>query len=195
MSMAYRKTALVHAKSKAMREAIVAATIDTIARAGADKLSTDAVAKRASVAAGSLYTHFADKTEMIAAATAQVLAEDIAAMRESESFAPGPFDLVQAIMVLYARFESPHLAKAMLAAPAYREGIRDELAGILKRAVDIPLRERKTAAMVILAVIHVLYESFGAGAKGAQAAVGYSLRAIDIPNAAIIRALDRYLAL
>jgi len=190
--MAYRKTPLVKANAKAKREAIIQATIGAIAREGLHGLTTDQIAEKAEVSAGLLYRYFPDRNEMIAIAMAQILAEHTAAIRASESFADGPIDLVAAIIVLYDFFKEPPLVSALFATPLYREGIRDELAGIIKRAALLSSKERKTAAAATLGILEAIHGEFGSGPKAASIAVAFSLRAIGVPNAAINRAIDRF---
>lgn len=192
--MVYRKTPAGRARDRAKADAIIEATIDVIAKSGADGLTTDAVAKRAGIPAGSLYQYFADKTEIMAAATAHILARDVALMRESETSMPGPIDLVSAIMALFMSFEWPRVVRFMFDSHVYRDGIRDELGALIKRAVPLPPREREIAASVILGIMDAIYRKCGAGERPAAIAVVYSLRSLSIPNAAINRAIDRSLS-
>jgi len=186
MQMAYRKTALVHAKGQAKKEAIIAATIDMIARVGADKVTTNDVAERAGISAGSLYSYFPDKTEMIATATSLVLAQHLAAMQISKPIS-GPHLLAEALFALYARFEQPRLVLAMFDSPLYCEGIRDELAGLLRRGADMSPKDRKAATVVILGILRAVYAAFGAGKRPAETAIAFSLRSMGISNAQIDR--------
>jgi AcrR family transcriptional regulator len=85
--MAYRKTEKVLANLEARRNSILASAIDVIAKSGMEGLTTDAVAARAGVAAGLMYNYFPDKTELVAAVFAKLLArvaEALGVKREIE---------------------------------------------------------------------------------------------------------------
>jgi len=184
--MAYRKTALVLVKMKAKKEAIVAATIDVIAKVGVDALMTEDIAKRADVSTGTLYKYFPDKTEIVAAATAHVLEEHIRAIRAAESETRDMFGtnssrlglscLAAGIAAFSGSLDQPRLVAAMLDSPFYCEGIKNELAELIHHAFAI--KDRGLSARVVIGIVHAVWSIHGSGAKPAALAVSYSLRSL-----------------
>lgn len=151
--MAYRKTEKVLAQLEAKRSGLIAAAIDVIEKVGLDGLTTDGVCERAGVAAGLLYRYFPDKTELIAAAVAQCLERDLTAMKE-QSNTDGLVGAVSALtsrLVLNYRYMS-HIGRF----PAYREGIRRELARLIRAS------EVSEPAPILAAVVYgALFEAAG----------------------------------
>jgi AcrR family transcriptional regulator len=127
--MAYRKTEKVLAQLEAKRAGLIASAIDVIEKVGLDGLTTDLVCERAGVAAGLLYRYFPDKTELLAAVVAQCLERDLTAMKEysNTSGLPGAVSALASRMVINYRVIS-QIGRF----PAYREGIRRELARLIR---------------------------------------------------------------
>jgi len=126
--MAYRKTEKILAGIEARKASILAAAIDLITRHGMEGFTTDAIAERAEVAVGLIYKYFPDKTEVLAAVVAQLLARDLATIREAGSLAGG-------IRAWAQRVAANHRLMATIGAvPAYRAGIRAELAKMIRAA-------------------------------------------------------------
>jgi len=123
--MAYRKTEKVLAQLEAKRNSLIASAIDVIEKVGLDGLTTDLVCERAGVAAGLLYRYFPDKTELLAAVVAQCLERDLTAMREQS--------ITGAVSILASRWVSNYRVISQIGRfPAYREGIRRELARLIR---------------------------------------------------------------
>jgi len=180
--MAYRKTEKVLANLEARRNSILASAIDVIARAGMEGFTTDAVAARAEVAEGLIYRYFADKTELLAAVVAHLLARDLAAMRDAANAEKAPLPALAAAMaVFFARLENAHLVRAMSGAPVYRLGIRAELERLIRAAdLDLTPRGRTLAAA---GALDALYGFFGASASSknaASAALLFVLRGLGV---------------
>jgi AcrR family transcriptional regulator len=126
--MAYRKTEKILAGIEARKAGIMAAAIDLISRNGLDGFTTDAIAARAELAVGLIYKYFPDKTELLAAVVAQLLARDLAAIREAGNLPGG-------IRAWMQRVAANHRLMATIGAvPAYRAGIRAELAKMIRSA-------------------------------------------------------------
>src|SRR5258706_14963223 len=134
--MAYRKTEKVLANLEARRNSILASAIDVIARSGMDGLTTDAVAARAGIAAGLMYKYFPDKTELVAAVFAKLLARDLAAMRDRANEEKDPLRALAAVIAVFYGIAQSPLARACGANPIYCKGIEDELYGLIRAAVD-----------------------------------------------------------
>lgn len=151
--MAYRKTEKVLAQLEAKRNSLIAASIDVIEKVGLDGLTTDGVCERAGVAAGLLYRYFPDKTELLAAAVAQCLERDLAAMKE-QSNTDG---LRGAIAALASRWVINYRIISQIGRfPAYREGVRRELARLI-RASDAA----ESPALLASVVYGALFEAAG----------------------------------
>jgi AcrR family transcriptional regulator len=151
--MAYRKTEKVLAQLEAKRAGLIAAAIDVIEKVGLDGLTTDLVCERAGVAAGLLYRYFPDKTELLAAAVAQCLERDLTAMKlqSNTDGLPGAVSALASRLVLNYRYMS-HIGRF----PAYREGIRRELARLI-RASDAT----ESPALLACIVYGALFEAAG----------------------------------
>jgi AcrR family transcriptional regulator len=134
--MVYRKTEKVIAGMEARRAAIIASAIDIIGKSGMEGLIIEAVATRAGVSVGLIYKYFADGVELKAAVTAQLLARDLAAIREATDDSRSARDgLARGIGVLANRMgKKRRLMLAIGATEAYRAGIRAELAKLIKAA-------------------------------------------------------------
>ena len=153
--MAYRKTEKVLAQLEAKRSALIAAALDVIEKVGLDGLTTDLVAERAGVAAGLLYRYFPDKTELLAAAVAQCLERDLTAMKEASNTAGLP----DAVAVLASRMVINYRIVSQISRfPAYREGIRRELARLI-RADGSDAAEQP--ALLAAAAYGALFEAAG----------------------------------
>lgn len=180
--MAYRKTEKVLANLEARRNSILASAIDVIARSGMEGLTTDAVATRAEIGVGLIYKYYADRTELVAAVFAKLLARDLETMRARPEKDPLRA-LAVAIAVFYSVTQLP-LARACGANPVYRKGIRDELSRLIRAAVDtLDPVEVKLAAAATLGAIYGFADAQGRAEKLASTAVLFALRGIGVPDA------------
>ena len=189
--MAYRKTETIIATQDAMRRAIVYATRDVIALRGVEAVTVDAVAKLARCSVGLLYKHFANKDELIAAATAWQLADDLAAMREASIGADGIEALARALAAFYNRLKRPRMVKAMLDQPLYRDGVRDELSRLIKGVSALPQEEQKMAADAMLGALHGIFRASD-GILQTNRAAAFALRIAGVSSGAANKALSRY---
>ena len=71
--MPYRRTPAVQQRLDDQRDAIAAAAVALVAERGYREMSIAAVAERAGVATGSVYRHFADKSDL----TVQIFRKNI----------------------------------------------------------------------------------------------------------------------
>lgn len=125
--MAYRKTEKVVADIEGRKTALTNAALDIVAKHGIVGFSTELVAARAKVSVGLVYRHFADKTELLAATTAQVLQTHVAFLR-ADTLSTG----LRAWLKLLT--QNYQLMVMIGTIPAYREGIKAELAKQLRAA-------------------------------------------------------------
>jgi AcrR family transcriptional regulator len=92
-----------------LRAEIVAATKDLLAASGSSEaVSIRAVAQAVGVTPPSIYLHFADKDELIAAVVVDVFAELDAAMTAAGAAATGPLDRLHAFGHAYVQFAVAH---------------------------------------------------------------------------------------
>jgi len=182
--MAYRKTDGVLAALAAKREAILEAALSLMAEIGAEGVTTNALAARAKVGVGSLFTHFPNIEEIKTAAAGQVLAGDLAAMREAASRERFPLNaLAAALAVFYRRQTKPRLARALAGMPAYRNGVRRELARLIAHAMDIDGVNAKLLAAASLGALYGVLEALGAKHdEGPNAAISYVLLGLGVPS-------------
>ena len=181
--MAYRKTEKVLAQLEAKRAGIIAAAIDVIAKVGMDGLTTDMVADRAGIASGLIYKYFADKTELMAAVVALLLARDLAAIREAiDGNRRGVKAVEIAIRTYTERAVSNYSVIGQIATQAlYREGIKREFKSLLQ-AAGLSGRPFIFDSVVVGAI----WEAAGTiGSKGEDDLVAALLRAIGVREMAV----------
>lgn len=167
--MPYRRTPAVQARLDAQRETVLEAAARLLAERGYAGCSMAAVAAEAGIATGSVYRHFASKTELStelfrALAGAEVAAVLAAAERGGED----PARRVTAVVETFAvrALKVPRCAFALLAEPAdaavdaerlvFRRAFRDVLAEQVAAGVDSgrlpPQHPALTAAALVGAV-------------------------------------------
>lgn len=175
--MAYRKTEKVLAQLEAKRNSFIAAAIDVIAKSGMEGLTTDAVAARAGVADGLLYSYFPDKTELLAAVVAHVLARDLAAMKEAiEGNSSPERALENGISLLFTRASASYRVMAVISQmPIYREGMRRELARLIRAA------GAEGAPVLASATYGAIFETAAMGSRVGPALTASLLRALGAP--------------
>lgn len=97
-------------RAEATRRKLLDASADLLAERGYSRLSTAAVAERAGVAHGTLFKHFATKSELMAATTERVLGGVIGDFLEmAREFAGGPAPIEQALHAVWSLFRSERL--------------------------------------------------------------------------------------
>ncbi|HVT22514.1 MAG TPA: TetR/AcrR family transcriptional regulator [Mycobacteriales bacterium] len=100
-----------------LRAEIVAVAKQQLAAAGSvDDVSIRAVADAVGVTPPSIYLHFADKNDLIAAVVADVFAELDVAMLEAGAHAAGPMERLRDYGLAYVRFAVDHPEHYRLAA-------------------------------------------------------------------------------
>ena len=165
--MAYRRTPRVQARLDAQRDALVAAAAEILAEAGYAGCSITAVAARAGVAAGSVYTHFRSKAELAAEVFRTVVTREVDAVRTAAATGPAA-ERVAAVIETFAgrALKSPRRAYALLAEPvdpavdalrlefrcAYRDVIADAIgAGV--RDGELPAQNAAVVAAALVGAI------------------------------------------
>src|SRR5690349_19204546 len=145
--MAYRRTEKVARRLAARRDAIVAAAAALAAEHGMAAVQIAPIARRAGIAAGTVYRYFPSKRDMVAALVTAVSEREIGAMRQAADAAPGPLSALAAAIATFAAraLAGRRLAWAVLAEPAepdvaavridYRRALADELGARVAAAI------------------------------------------------------------
>ena len=88
--MPYRRTENVERRLAARHAAIVAAAREAASEGGMAAVQIASVARRAGIAAGTVYRYFPGKTDLIAAVLAEISEREIGALRRAAANGPGP---------------------------------------------------------------------------------------------------------
>jgi AcrR family transcriptional regulator len=166
--MPYRPTERTEAKRREVRERIVVAAHELIARGGYRAASVSAVAHRAGVATGSVYRHFPSKADLFAEVFRRASQREVDAMAAATA-ADGPVTVRLAAGVeRWARraLRGRRLAWALLAEPvdpaveaerlAFRRAYRDLMAGLIREGVDsgeLPDQDPDVTAAALIGAI------------------------------------------
>lgn len=186
--MVYQSTEMTRANAEGKRLAILAATLDIISKRGISAVTTEAIQKRLNVSVGTLYNYFGSRDKMLAAAMGQLLESHVSEMRRAEDGFQGPDRFVAAIMAFYSRLQKPLLVDAMVTCPEYRIGLQDELAGLVMRVSNLPLKDRRAAAGAILGMLCGAWAATG-GRMSARTGARFALQFIGLTEANARKAL------
>ena len=93
--MSTRRLAARHA-------AIIAAARQAASEGGMAAVQIAPVARRAGIAAGTVYRYFPGKTDLVAALLAEISEREIAALRRAADVAPGPLSALSAAIMTFA---------------------------------------------------------------------------------------------
>lgn len=122
----YVKTKAVIARLQAKRERILQAAIELADHGGLAAINVRDVAESADVAPGTVYTHYADLTELIAAVVGTRLKADLEAMRAGKLGPPSDAltDYTYSVRAyLHQHVGTRQLGRAVAAEPVYRRAI------------------------------------------------------------------------
>jgi AcrR family transcriptional regulator len=165
----YRPTARTEARRAEVRERIVRAAWDLIARGGYAEARVAAVAAKAGVATGTVYRHFPSKTELFAEVFRRASQREVDAMAEATR-ADGRAAAERAATgaELWARraLRGRRLAYALLAEPVdplveaerleFRRAYRDVLAGVIADGIaagDLPDQDPEVTAAALVGAL------------------------------------------
>jgi AcrR family transcriptional regulator len=145
--MPYRRTENVTRRLAVRHAAIIAAARDAASEGGMAAVQIVPVARRAGIAAGTVYRYFPGKTDLVTALLAEISGREIAALRGAADVAPGPLSaLPAAIMTFAARaLRQRRLIFAAIAEPVDAE--LDAARLVFRRALAGELTLRIAAAM------------------------------------------------
>src|ERR1700733_6396073 len=100
--MPYRRTESVTRRLAARHAAIVTAAGESAREGGMAAVQIAPVARRAGIAAGTVYRYFPGKTDLVAALLAEISTREISALRRSADIAPGPLSALAAMISTFA---------------------------------------------------------------------------------------------
>ena len=169
--MAYRETAHTLARKAITRQRLLLAATDLVRRGGFAAASAAAVARESGVAAGSIYRHFPNKSELVAEvfrfATEHEIESAITAGAEHALAA----DKLVAVIESFCRraFESNQLAYALIAEPVdprvelerlrYRHAWAEMYQDILERGMKENTFAQQDSTLSSAALVGALAES------------------------------------
>ena len=181
--MPYRPTERTEQRKAEARQRILAAATDQLAEGGYASASIQRIAARAGVATGTVYRHFASKSDLFAEVFRQ------AAQREVDAFAVATDDdgrtateRIAAATEVFARraLRQPTRAYALIAEPVdpaveaerliFRRGYRDVLVDVLDQGIERgelqPHDKQTTAAALVGAIGESLVGPLAADRNG-----------------------------
>lgn len=166
--MAYRRTPRVQARLDAQRLALLDAATDLLGERGYAGCSITAVAARAGVSAGSVYTHFTNKAELIADVFRAAVGREVDAVRAAARGHPSAAAQVDAVIETFAgrALKQPRRAYALLAEPVdpvvdelrleFRLAFRDVIATAVRSGVtsgELPPQNPEIVAAALVGAI------------------------------------------
>jgi AcrR family transcriptional regulator len=168
--MAYRRTDKVVRRLAARREEILTAARAAAIDGGMTAVHIAPVAKRAGIAAGTVYRYFPAKTDLVAELATAVAERETAAMRRAAEAAPGALSALPAAITTFAAraLRVRQLTWAMLTEPVeveidaarlvYRQAIARELEMRIRAAINDGHLPAQDAALSAAALVGALVE-------------------------------------
>jgi AcrR family transcriptional regulator len=204
--MPYRRTENVRRRLAAREQAILAAALALAGEEGMHAVQIAAVARRANIAAGTVYRYFPAKTDLIGELIAAVSAREMAAMRAAADAAPGPLSALAACIATFAAraVADRKLSWAVLAEPAegeidamrldFRQAIAAEFEARIRIARArqlLPEQDERVAAPAIvgalleglLGPLAPVYADAGTAREAVQGMTLMALRALGMIDA------------
>lgn len=149
----------------AQRAAILDAGIEQLAEHGYAGCSIAAVAARAGVATGSVYSHFSGKAQLVVELFTEVVSHEVAAVERAGEQSGSPAERVSAVLAAFASraLKRPRQAYALLAEPVdapveeqrlvFRRAYRDVLAQLIAdgvRSGALPAQDAELTAAALV---------------------------------------------
>jgi AcrR family transcriptional regulator len=202
--MPYRRTENVERRLAARHAAIIAAARAAASEGGMAAVQIVPVARRAGIAAGTVYRYFPGKIDLVAALLAEISEREIAALCHAGDNAPGPLSALSGTIVTFATraLRNRRLAFAAIAEPVdaeldpvrlkFRKSLAGEFAMRIAAAISGGHLPEQDAALAASAVLGLLIEgSIGPLAPLAagrereliQSLALTALRALGVPDA------------
>ena len=150
--MPYRRTENVVRRLAAREQAILNAALSLAGDGGMEAVQIAAVAKRANIAAGTVYRYFPSKTDLIGDVIATVSEREMAAMRRAADAAPGPLSALAACIATFAArtLSERRLAWAVLAEPieAEADAMRLDFRQSIAAEIEARIRAARTRQLL-----------------------------------------------
>ncbi len=194
--MPYRRTENVARRLAARHAAIIAAARDAASEGGMAAVQIAAVARRAGIAAGTVYRYFPGKTDLVTALLTEISEREIGALRAAADVAPGPLSALSAAIMTFAARALRHrrLTYAAIAEPVEaeldaarlvaRKALAAEFASLIASAVSgghLPDQDATlSAAALIGLLIEGLIGPLAPDATGRERAVVQSLALVAL---------------
>lgn len=117
--MAYRRTPAVEARLAAQRDAIFQSAVAVLSEEGYQGLTIAAVATRAGVATGSVYTHFSGKSDLVVAVFREIVGREVAEVNAAAGPGRSAAERIAAVIETFGgrAMRNPKLAYTLLAEP------------------------------------------------------------------------------
>jgi AcrR family transcriptional regulator len=198
--MAYRRTAEVQARLNAQRERIIAAAVDLVRTRGYAGCTVVAVSSRAGVASGTVYNHFAGKSDLVAEVFRAVVGREVDAVRTAVAAGGNVVERTVAVIETFAfrALKSPRLAYALLAEPVdpvvdllrleFRIAFRDIIASAVEEGVRVGELPPQDADVVAAALVGAIGEALVGPLAGQDdpsavpTLVTFALRSLGVAN-------------
>jgi len=199
--MPYRRTENVVRRLAAREQAILTAALSLAGEGGMEAVQIAAVAKRANIAAGTVYRYFPSKTDLIGDVIAAVLEREIAAMRRAADAAPGPLSALAACVATFAArmLAERKLAWAVLAEPIepeaeamrldFRQSIAAEIEARIRAARTRQLLPEQDARATAPAIVGAVLEGLIGPLAAAPADAAAARQAVQETTLLALRAL------
>jgi AcrR family transcriptional regulator len=194
--MPYRRTENVARRLAARHAAIIAAAREAASEGGMAAVQIAPVARRAGIAAGTVYRYFPGKTDLVAALLTEVSEREIGAVRAAADIAPGPLSALSAAIMTFAARALRHrrLAYAAIAEPVEaeldaarltaRKALAAEFASLIASAVrggHLPDQDATLGAAALIGLlIEGLIGPLAPDAAGRERAVVQSLALVAL---------------
>jgi AcrR family transcriptional regulator len=168
--MAYRRTPRIQARLDTQRAALVTAAADILAEDGYAGCTITAVAARAGVASGTVYTHFRSKAELAAEVFRSIVTREVQAVQAAAASGTA-LERTAAVIETFAgrALKSPRRAYALLAEPVdpavddlrleFRRAYRDVIADAIGQGVADGELPPQNATVVAAALVGAIGEA------------------------------------
>ena len=150
--MPYRRTENVVRRLAAREQAILHAALSLAGEGGMEAVQIAAVAKRANIAAGTVYRYFPSKNDLVSDVIVTVSDRELAAIRRAADAAPGPLSALAACIATFAArtLAERRLAWAVLAEPieAEADAIRLDFRQSVAAEIEARIRAARTRQLL-----------------------------------------------
>jgi len=156
--MAYRRTEAVLDRLAQRRIDILLGAIELADLSSLDDLNINQVSKFANVATGTVYLHFVNRDELVAAIVAHCTQEDTTTMRDACKDEPDPMKrlarALQAFMIFYTSTRKLH--PSLMGREGYRRAIMRTLADIIEEGEMVEGSHPEMLATAMVGALHTV---------------------------------------